>query len=249
MMEWTLKFLLSSNQTTLLNNAYLFQWCFHLTPFFLDQIFPHQKLPFLFKRSTLVRPCLKQHSRVAIKFCCYQEREIFCCLTAKIYWRSFQIQIFAGCKVDKAFYVTSYESFSEFPYFLSLEVHIIMFLFTDYRRMMAISLILCSPNIFLNIGDTIQYFGHLRSREFGQAPILLVFLSPRQALSSHPHCLCFAKVFLSHRLQVGNECGLGARQHSLRPNVHSNPEQQLFKVAGTSDWTADPWFTSPALPP
>ena len=37
--------------------------------------------------------------------------------------------------------------------------------------------------------------------------------SPRQALSSHPcQCLCFAKVFLSHRLQAGNERGL---QHSL----------------------------------
>ena len=36
-----------------------------------------------------------------------------------------------------------------------------------------------------NRGDTIQYHGGLRSRELGQAPMLLVFLTPRQALSSH----------------------------------------------------------------
>ena len=37
-----------------------------------------------------------------------------------------------------------------------------------------------------NRGDTIQYHGGLRSRELGQASMLLVFLTPRQALSSHP---------------------------------------------------------------
>ena len=42
--------------------------------------------------------------------------------------------------------------------------------------------------IFLvcNRGDTIQYHSGLRSRELGQAPMLQVFLTPRQALSSHP---------------------------------------------------------------
>ena len=39
---------------------------------------------------------------------------------------------------------------------------------------------------FCNRGDTIQYHGGLQSRELGQAPMLLVFLTPRQALSSHP---------------------------------------------------------------
>ena len=39
---------------------------------------------------------------------------------------------------------------------------------------------------FCNRGDTIQYHGGLRSRELGQAPMLLVFLTPKQALSSHP---------------------------------------------------------------
>ena len=37
-----------------------------------------------------------------------------------------------------------------------------------------------------NRGDTVQYHGHLRSRELGQATMLQVFLTPRQALSSHP---------------------------------------------------------------
>ena len=37
-----------------------------------------------------------------------------------------------------------------------------------------------------NRGDTIQYQGGLGSRKLGQAPLLLVFLTPRQALSSHP---------------------------------------------------------------
>jgi hypothetical protein len=36
-----------------------------------------------------------------------------------------------------------------------------------------------------NRRDTIQYYGGLRSRELGQAPMLQVFLTPRQALSSH----------------------------------------------------------------
>ena len=38
-----------------------------------------------------------------------------------------------------------------------------------------------------NRGDTVQYHGGLRSRELGQVPMLLVFLTPIQALSSHPH--------------------------------------------------------------
>ena len=41
--------------------------------------------------------------------------------------------------------------------------------------------------LFCTRGDTIQHHGGLRSRELGQAPMLLVFLTPRQALSSHPH--------------------------------------------------------------
>ena len=37
-----------------------------------------------------------------------------------------------------------------------------------------------------NRGDTIKYHGRLRSREFYQAPLLQMFLTPMQALSSHP---------------------------------------------------------------
>ena len=37
-----------------------------------------------------------------------------------------------------------------------------------------------------NRGDTVQYYGGLWSRELGQAPMLQVFLTPRQVLSSHP---------------------------------------------------------------
>ena len=46
----------------------------------------------------------------------------------------------------------------------------------------------CSRNLFVcNRRDKMQYPGGLLSRELGQAPMLLVFLTPRQALSSHPH--------------------------------------------------------------
>ena len=47
----------------------------------------------------------------------------------------------------------------------------------------------CLPTRYLfvcNRGDTVQYHGGLRSRELGQAPMLQVFLTPKQALSSHP---------------------------------------------------------------
>ena len=49
--------------------------------------------------------------------------------------------------------------------------------------------LLVFENVFCfvcNREDTIQYHGGLRSRELGQAPMLLVFLTPRQVLSSHP---------------------------------------------------------------
>ena len=49
------------------------------------------------------------------------------------------------------------------------------------------------PSAVCNRGDTIQYHVSLRSRELGQATLLLVFLTPRQALSSH---LCQQMVWL-----------------------------------------------------
>ena len=44
----------------------------------------------------------------------------------------------------------------------------------------------CNNLFVCTRGDTIQYHGSLRSRELGQAPMLQVFLTPRQALSSQP---------------------------------------------------------------
>jgi hypothetical protein len=66
----------------------------------------------------------------------------------------------------------------------------------DFRNKLFLKLNL-SKNVFnkswcpklmfaCNRGDTIQYHSGLRSRELGQAPMLLVFLTPRQALSSQP---------------------------------------------------------------
>ena len=58
--------------------------------------------------------------------------------------------------------------------------------------------------LFCNRGDTIQYHGGLRSRELGQAPMVLV-----QALSSHPHhslvWFCTPPKFLSLRSRPGIE--------------------------------------------
>ena len=55
--------------------------------------------------------------------------------------------------------------------------------------------------------------------------MLLVFLTPRQALSSHP------RVFIM----------------ILWESMNFHPDKQLFQVAG--DRTPDPWVTSPMLPP
>ena len=55
-----------------------------------------------------------------------------------------------------------------------------------------------------NRGDTIQYHGGLRSRELGQAPILLVFLTPRLALSSHPRQQMVGLYWLEDRDSMPN---------------------------------------------
>ena len=82
--------------------------------------------------------------------------------------------------------------------------------------------------------------------------------------------LCFVKVRLSHRSHAGTECGLGALQHSLWPDVCSNrlviwtkgkaiwvlcesmnfhPDYQLFQDAGAGVWTTEPWITRAELNP
>ena len=64
--------------------------------------------------------------------------------------------------------------------------------------------------LFFNRVDTIYHRG-LRSRELGQAPMLLVFLIPKQALSSHP--VVFIMIFVgvhefSSRLTTFSSCRL-----------------------------------------
>ena len=89
---------------------------------------------------------------------------------------------------------------------------------------------------FFNREDTLQYFSDLQSRELGWAPMLLVFFSPKQSLSSHlRQCLCFAKVFLSHRSHAGNEHGLGALQHSIHFAIWT--KASLFY-----DFCGSPWI-------
>ena len=51
-------------------------------------------------------------------------------------------------------------------------------------------------------GHTVQYHGGLRSRELGQAPMLQVFLTPRQALSSHPRQDFIVKYFIYKLLKL-----------------------------------------------
>ena len=78
---------------------------------------------------------------------------------------------------------------------------------------------------FCNRGDT-SITAQLQTRKFDQAPILL-FLTPRQALSSH------LRVFVM----------------ILWESMNFHPVKQLFQVAGARDRTTDPWVTSPTLPP
>ena len=71
--------------------------------------------------------------------------------------------------------------------------------------------------LFCNRGDTIQYHGGLRSRELCQAPMLLVFLTPRQALSSHPRqCFCASLKLLFFMIFVG------VHEFSFRLTTFSN---------------------------
>ena len=63
-----------------------------------------------------------------------------------------------------------------FPNFQQIKIHN-----TARQRSIVGFLFVC------NRGDTMQYHGSLQSRELDQAPMLLVFHTPRQALSSHLH--------------------------------------------------------------
>ena len=59
---------------------------------------------------------------------------------------------------------------------------------------------------FVNREDTIYYHGRLQSRKLGQALMLLVFLTPRQALSSHPLKQMVWLYWIQDRDRIPNWC-------------------------------------------
>ena len=72
----------------------------------------------------------------------------------------------------------------------------------------------------------IQYHGSLQSRELSQAPMLLVFLTPRQALSSHPHQQMVRLYFPQDRDTVPNWYNIN---HPT--TLHAHNEIQWLTVA------------------
>ena len=85
---------------------------------------------------------------------------------------------------------------------------------------------------FCNRGDTIQYHGSLQSRKLCQAPMLLVFLTPRQALSSHPlQCYCASLKLLFFMIFVG------VHEFSSRLTTLSSCRRW-----GLNRWPLDFWF-------
>ena len=91
--------------------------------------------------------------------------------------------------------------------------------------------------LFCNRGDTIQYHGGLRSRELCQAPMLLVFLTPRQALSSHPRqCFCASLKLLFFMIFVG------VHEFSSRLTTFSSCRRR-----GSNRWPLDHKSNAPPL--
>ena len=99
--------------------------------------------------------------------------------------------------------------------------------------------------------QTLEYAVFWQSPIKGVRPIPYatgVPFSPRQALSSHPcQCLCLAIVLLSHRSQEVNECGLGALQHSLWPDIHSIHLAVWTKASLFHDFCGSSWNMSSTL--
>ena len=58
-------------------------------------------------------------------------------------------------------------------------------IYDSIESIMSIEISKCFFVLFCGRRDTVQYHGGLPSRELGQAHMLQVFLTPRQALSSH----------------------------------------------------------------
>ena len=77
-----------------------------------------------------------------------------------------------------------------------------------------------------NRGDTIKYHGSLRSRVLGQAPMLLVFLTPRQALSSHP----LKQMVWLYWLQEEIVCQIGTLSTILQHFTHTQWNPVLANV-------------------
>ena len=69
--------------------------------------------------------------------------------------------------------------------------------------------------------DTLQYHGGLRSRELCQAHMLLVFLTPRQALSSHPRV--FIMILWESMNFLFQVAGTGALHLTLGSQVQHSP--------------------------
>ena len=71
-----------------------------------------------------------------------------------------------------------------------------------------------------NRGDTLQYHGGLQSKELCQAPMLLVFLTPRQVLSSHPLKQIIWLYWLQDRDRIPNWCTIN---HPTTLHMQWNP--------------------------
>ena len=85
-----------------------------------------------------------------------------------------------------------------------------------------------------NRRDTIQYHGGLQSRELGQAPTLQVFLTPRQASSSHPrqqNLLNRWSDYIGYRIEI--ECLIGVLSTILHTSHTMKSSDPLLLVNGT----------------
>ena len=83
-------------------------------------------------------------------------------------------------------------------------------------------LILDALNLFFGfLTEEIQYHDGLRSRELGQAPMPLVFLTPRQALSSHPHQQMVLLYWLQDRDSMPNWYNIN---HPTTLHIHNETQ-------------------------
>ena len=85
-----------------------------------------------------------------------------------------------------------------------------------------------NTNDFFNRGETVQYHISLQSRELGQAPMLLVFLTNRQALSSTRVSLLWfcgsPWIFIQNQQHFQVACALGYKS----PQLHGVSQTIVF---------------------